>query len=52
MDGSAGAVTDVVVNFVRMRSARVQECSVLYACHAAGPEQAPLWGHAVMPGML
>ena len=51
---SAGAYNDVVVNFVRVACSEegVRECTVLYACHAAGPEQAPLWGHAVMPGIL
>ena len=50
----AGAVDDVVVNFLHTPSSEqdVQECTVLYAWHAAGPEQAPLWGRAVMPGIL
>ena len=48
----AGAVNDVGVNFVRMPSARVQDCTVLCACRAARPKQAPLWGHTVMPGTL
>ena len=30
----------------------VQPYTVLFACHAAGPEQAPKWGHVVMPGVL
>ena len=30
----------------------VQECTVLYGCHVAGPEEPPMWGHAVMPGIL
>ncbi len=46
------AVTGVGLKFVPMPSARVQECTVLYACHAAGPEQRPTWGHTVMPGMV
>ena len=49
----AGAVNDVVVNFVHLPSSEqdVQECTVVYAWHAAGPEQARLWGHTVMPGI-
>ena len=49
---NAGAGSEVIVNFVRVPSARVQDYTVLSACHAAGPEQAPLWGHNVMPGIL
>ena len=30
----------------------VQPYTVLFACHAAGPEQAPKWDHLVMPGVL
>ena len=30
----------------------VQPYTVLFTCHAAGPEQAPKWGHVVMPGVL
>ena len=43
-----------VVNFVHAPSSKqgVQACTVLYACHADGPEQDALWGHAVMPGIL
>ena len=26
--------------------------TILYACHAAGPQQPLLWGHVVMPGLL
>ena len=44
----------LVVKFVRPPSSEqgVRECTVLHACHAAGPEQAPLWGRTVMPGIL
>ena len=30
----------------------VQWYTVLYACHAAGPQQPLVWGHVVMPGFL
>ena len=30
----------------------VQAYTVLYTCHAPGPEQALKWGHVVMPGVL
>ena len=30
----------------------LQEYTVLYAYHAAGPEQPLMWGHVVMPGFL
>ena len=50
----AGTVRNVVVKFLEMPPSEegVQECTVLYGCHAAGPEQPPLWGRAVMPGIL
>ena len=50
----AGAANDVVVNFVHMPCSEqgVQECTLLYACHAAGPKQAPLWGFDLMQGIL
>ena len=49
-----GAGNDVAIKFLHLPPSEqgVQECTVLYACHAAGPEQAPMWGHAVMPGIL
>ena len=49
-----GTVRNVVVKYLEMPSSEqgVQECTVLYGCHAAGPEQLPMWGHAVMPGIL
>ena len=50
----AGDHSDVIVNLLHMPSSEqaVQECTVLCTCHAAGPEQAPLWGHTVMAGIL
>ena len=30
----------------------VQDYTVLYTCHAAGPQQSLEWGHVVMPGRL
>ena len=30
----------------------VQSHTVIYACHAAGPQQPLVWSHAVMPGFL
>ena len=30
----------------------VQPYRVLFTWHAAGPEQAPKWGHVIMPGVL
>ena len=50
----ASAVDDVEVKFLDMPPSEqgVQACTVLYGCHAAGPEQLPMWGHAVMPGIL
>ena len=50
----AGAATDVIVRFVHMPPSEqgVQDCTLLYACHAAGPKQAPLWGCDLMPGIL
>ena len=52
VDGYGGVVNDVGVNFLPPSELGVQECTVLYACHSAGPEQARVWGHAVMPGIL
>ena len=50
----AYSVTDVVVKFLDMPPSEqgVQDCTILYGCHAAGLKQSPLWGHAVMPGIL
>ena len=44
----------VFVKFLHMPSHEqgVQECTVLCSGHAAGPEHAPLWDHAVLPGIL
>ena len=30
----------------------VQSYSIVYACHAAGPQQPLMWGHVVVPGIL
>ena len=53
VDEYAGYVSDVVVKFLPMPSFEqgVQECTLLFACHAAGSKQDPLWGHSVMPGI-
>ena len=47
----AGAHNKVMIRFLHMPPSQqdVQEYTVLFACHAAGSDQAPLWGHAVMP---
>ena len=50
-------VNSAVVNFLQMPPSGhgahgAQQSTVLYACHAAGPKQVPMWGHAVMPGIL
>ena len=50
----AGDHSDVVVKFLHLPSSQqgVQECTILFAVQPAWHEQAPLWGHAVMPGIL
>ena len=46
--------SDLVLKLLPMPSSEqgVQEYTVLCDCHAARPDQAPLWGHAVMSGIL
>ena len=47
-----GGHNDVVVRFPHMpppSEQGVRECTVLFDCHAAGPDEAPDWGHAVLP---
>ena len=45
---------DMVVKFLHMPSSEqgVQECTVLCSGHAPRPEESPVWGYAVMPGIL
>jgi hypothetical protein len=54
MDGCAGIHSDVIVKFLHMPSSEQggNDYTVLSECHATGPEQAPWWGRAVMPGIL
>ena len=54
MPQDAVSGSELAVRFVPMPQSEqgVQEYTVLSACHAAGAEQTPLWGHAVMPGIL
>ena len=50
----AGSQDDMAVKLLHMPPSEqgVQDYTVLCACHAAGPEQARVWGHAVMPGIV
>ena len=53
LDACAG-LEEVGVRFLPMppSSQGVQAYTVIFTCHAAGPEQALKWGHVVMPGVL
>ena len=50
----AGNQDGIVVKFLHMPPSKqgVQDCTVLCACPAAGPDQARVWGHAVTPGIV
>ena len=54
VNGCVGNHSDVIVKFLHMPSSEqgVKDYTVLSECHATGPEQAPWWGRAVMPGIL
>ena len=47
-------ISDVAVKFLHMPPSKlgVQDYTILFECHAAGPEQALVWDHDVMPGIL
>ena len=51
---ACAGVREVCVKFLQMPPAALgmQGYTVLFACHAVGPAQAPEWGHVVMPGVL
>ena len=54
LDACTG-LEEVDVRFLPMPASSqgvVQAYTVIYTCHAVGPEQALKWGHVIMPGIL
>ena len=53
LDACAG-LEEVGVRFLPLppSSQGVRAYTVIFTCHAAGPEQAVKWGHVVVPGLL